>query len=380
MTFLIALNFLAILNLLLFSFILFIKKPVLRANKYLSIVMLFPIFALLLNLLTNLRLEKEYEWLFFISYLCNFVWAPMYLLYVHEMLQIRIKLRQKHLLYFFPLCIVLCQLVWFSLQPDSVRYNQYALIHQNHYPLQFIVMDLLLLLQVVAAQLYAYHLVKKRVAEIMEVFSDFKSISISWLKEFIYVYSALALISFLPVLLDLPLSYFLVFAPLGSIATYAYLLYKNMHTPDVFTPAVLDLLNQTQEEFDSNLDLHTTVSIQSVDTALIEKVQFVLKNDKLYLNSDLNILQLATACTTSIHVLSKLINDHFEKNFFDFINTYRVEEAKVKLLDTYSELYTIEGIAREVGFNSRSAFYTAFKKCTGLTPTEFKSNHKQYFN
>ena len=62
------------------------------------------------------------------------------------------------------------------------------------------------------------------------------------------------------------------------------------------------------------------------------------------------------------------------QNFFDFINGYRIKEAKRLLVDPKGELLTILAIAEEVGFNSKSSFNTAFKKITGMTPTEYKKS------
>ena len=64
----------------------------------------------------------------------------------------------------------------------------------------------------------------------------------------------------------------------------------------------------------------------------------------------------------------------FEKNFYDLINTHRVEEAKKRLIDS-NNTKTILEILYEVGFNSKSVFNSAFKKNTGFTPTEFRKKY-----
>jgi AraC-like DNA-binding protein len=68
-----------------------------------------------------------------------------------------------------------------------------------------------------------------------------------------------------------------------------------------------------------------------------------------------------------------LINEEFLVNFYDFVNKYRVEEAKRLLLDN-NRNYKIIAIAYEVGFNSKATFNRVFKKFTGLTPSDFKEN------
>ncbi len=96
-----------------------------------------------------------------------------------------------------------------------------------------------------------------------------------------------------------------------------------------------------------------------------------MDSNKPYLKSDLKISELADSLTVPYYQLSQLINDEFLVNFYDFINKYRVEEAK-KLLIEDTRNYKILAIAYEVGFNSKATFNRVFKKFTDLTPSEFK--------
>nr|WP_230688441.1 helix-turn-helix domain-containing protein [Hymenobacter jeongseonensis] len=98
-----------------------------------------------------------------------------------------------------------------------------------------------------------------------------------------------------------------------------------------------------------------------------------MQQHKPYLNPNLTIHELATGLKLPPHVLSKVINEGFEKNFFDFINSYRVEEFKAVMATPRAQHYSLLGVALEVGFNSKTAFNRAFKKQTDQTP-------RQYFN
>ena len=68
------------------------------------------------------------------------------------------------------------------------------------------------------------------------------------------------------------------------------------------------------------------------------------------------------------------VNEKFGKNFYNFVNEYRVKEARILLISNEYENYSIEGIAKTAGFNSKSVFNELFKAHTGLTPKEFKEN------
>ncbi|MCY4334687.1 MAG: AraC family transcriptional regulator [Litoreibacter sp.] len=72
----------------------------------------------------------------------------------------------------------------------------------------------------------------------------------------------------------------------------------------------------------------------------------------------------------SDNYVSQVLNEKIGQSFFDFVNSYRVKEAQTRLLNSDE---TILAIAYDIGFNSRSSFYTAFKKGTGQTPTAFRS-------
>ena len=94
-----------------------------------------------------------------------------------------------------------------------------------------------------------------------------------------------------------------------------------------------------------------------------------------FLNPTLSISNLAQQLHLPTRDLSVLINQDLNQHFFDFINAYRITKAKEILKDTSRSKLTILEILYEVGFNSKSSFNTAFKKHTGLTPTQFRKNN-----
>ncbi len=102
----------------------------------------------------------------------------------------------------------------------------------------------------------------------------------------------------------------------------------------------------------------------------IQKITDYIESEKPYLNSRLTIKELADNLNIQVYQLSKIINDGMQKNFFDFVNQYRVEEVKYQIQTNQN--YTLLGIAYECGFNSKSSFNRIFKKHTGLTPSQYK--------
>lgn len=98
--------------------------------------------------------------------------------------------------------------------------------------------------------------------------------------------------------------------------------------------------------------------------------KFVTKNQK-YMEPDLSLNSLAETLGMSVSHLSKLINTYSSYNFSDYINSLRVEQSKKLLADPNFNHYTIVSIGLECGFNSKSTFYSAFKKFSFKTPSQF---------
>jgi len=98
-----------------------------------------------------------------------------------------------------------------------------------------------------------------------------------------------------------------------------------------------------------------------------------MEAEKPFTDGDLTIQKLADKLSIPPHHLSQTINERLGQTFSDFINSYRVAEAKQRLLDPSLKHLSVLGIAIEVGFNSKSSFNSVFKKYTQMTPSEFRS-------
>lgn len=115
---------------------------------------------------------------------------------------------------------------------------------------------------------------------------------------------------------------------------------------------------------------------ETVEEVLPRLLQ-LMEKEKVFLKADLNLKSLARRLNVHYNYLSQIINEHLNQGFNDFINSYRIEEAKKKLLDPAEDNKTILDIAYDTGFYSKSVFNTAFKKFTGMTPSEFKKDKKK---
>lgn len=105
-----------------------------------------------------------------------------------------------------------------------------------------------------------------------------------------------------------------------------------------------------------------------------KKLEKIMNQEKPFLNPTLSIHDLSQIINIPAHQLSKIIHKEFGKNFFEFVNEYRINQFKDYIKLPKYKNYTILGIALECGFNSKSAFNRIFKEYTGQTPGEFKKN------
>jgi AraC-like DNA-binding protein len=108
----------------------------------------------------------------------------------------------------------------------------------------------------------------------------------------------------------------------------------------------------------------------------IRELLGLMKQEKPYLNQELTIAELAIQLNLPSHQLSRIIKENTGKNFFVFINDYRLEEFKKLAVNPKNKHISILGLAMEAGFNSKATFNRFFKNATGLTPSEFMESYK----
>jgi len=110
---------------------------------------------------------------------------------------------------------------------------------------------------------------------------------------------------------------------------------------------------------------------------LLERLDGVMRLEKPWLESAVTLADLATRCGLSPHNLSQLLNEELRTNFFDYINSRRVDEVKRCLADPAFDNQTILQIALASGFSSKTAFNTVFRQRVGTTPSEFRNRARR---
>ncbi len=157
--------------------------------------------------------------------------------------------------------------------------------------------------------------------------------------------------------------YAISFSMTISIYAIGYMVYKE---PSIFNGELLSNLFITES---NNQELTKTTK----DEFYSELLSYI-QNNKPYLDNNLRLVQLADEIGFSTHILSKLINEKARKNFNQFINEYRLEEAKKMLIEDVDS--SIKTIYFDVGFNNKATFNNAFKSKYKCTPSEYKRKYQ----
>jgi len=244
--------------------------------------------------------------------------------------------------------------------------------------LDFIVIPVYLLL---VLRLLRYHRNK-----VSNTFSNYKGRDLHWLKILIIGIFGIWIV----------INYFLYFSSFTDekslmygfgFATFFifYIGYFGTKQTAIFTNVFLEKRLINQPEITKNDDLikesittkkYNKSSLKDSDIELYhQKLTVYMEKEKPYLNNDLNLYDLASSVEISTHNLSQLLNKKFNKSFYEYINSYRVDEFKKRVQKGDYKKFTILAIALESGFNSKSSFNRIFKKATKNTPLEFIKNN-----
>ena len=124
-----------------------------------------------------------------------------------------------------------------------------------------------------------------------------------------------------------------------------------------------------ETEMEGNSQLHLS---EEYCQTLLDRILQVFENGTLYLKNTFNLAKLAKATKSNATYVSYTLNEYYGKSFSAMLNEYRIRYACVLIESPDYQNYKIEHIAQVVGYKSKSAFYTAFKKQTGLTPAQYQ--------
>lgn len=227
-------------------------------------------------------------------------------------------------------------------------------------------------------------LLRKHRRTIVNLFSFDEKINLKWVSYIVYSYLLLFLLATFLIFGAIQFQLFPIksaFALVGitlSVMLIAFgfyglrqtAIFSNIESKAISTS---DLDNGTLEKGSYSKSGLTSEKIKSLATRLTVHME----TEKPFLDENLSLTFLAEQSGISQSHLSQVINQHFQMNFYDFVNRYRVEEAKIRLSSSDFDQLSVLGIAFDCGFKSKSSFNRYFKKYTALSPSEFKKKQSK---
>ena len=312
---------------------------------------------------------KKYKDLTFFPFDNPFAYGVLIYLYVQTLTNEKRRLTRRDWLLFVPAFIFYIYQFWAFAQTMDFK-NQYEKAFHIPY------ISPLFTVTSIAFNAFLLILCLKHYRQyrtwLDENYSDTEKIKFDWLRNFLYVFTAIIALTALFNLTNnflFKLSYmqffWLSFANAFAIYYLAIAGYLRSQTIELrFTPPpeIIQIEPETKKNPISENDLEK----------FKQRLQNLMQNDKMYLEPNLTLTDLSRQIGVNSTVLSYTINNGFGKNFNDFVNEYRIAEVKEKLKD--GENTTLLGIAFDCGFNSKATFNRAFKKFTGVSPKVFQEN------
>lgn len=352
-----------------FSLLLITKKQRKTADKFLA-AFFFVICLYLLNIYSvKYALWKSHPNIILFITLVALTYGPLLYFYVSSLLGR--KITKKQLFYHsIPVIVTFLIILPFTFREDSEKWLYFTDKFIN-LPLNISIGTFL---QYLSAPIYFVWIIKMLNTHkeyLQNTHSSTEEISLNWMRKLLFGVITIWLVDCINVYglnftnLDIP-SYVSWTIKFTFIAFIIIIGYYGINQGSIFVS-----VQKKDEEIEtpacSKKILPDEAALEHTDTLIT-----YMEEKKVYLNNEIRIQDIATSLSLPVHVLSHAINSNLKQNFYDFVNTYRINEAKIRLQDEQYQNLTIVAIAFDCGFNSKATFNRLFKQYTGLTPTQYK--------
>lgn len=357
----------AAFNALFFAVLLAQKKPRALHDLILIIWLIYLGFYVGIYGLYSHELFTQFHLLSISLLSCLMLFGPFLYLYLSALVIERKHMRAMDLVHLLPFLAFNLYILSASFSPSlSEKLQIEKITAEFHPPFLFLFFLILTALSGTIYFLGTIRLFKKLDIHIFNHYSNYKDVDLGWIRKLVLIFGIVwtALIS-VTIIHHVFHLFSMVFCTDGLfLSLSAFILLIGFFG--------LQQKLDYQEEASLQPKYAGSKLDQSEASLMAKKLQKHMLESQTYLNPDLTLAQLAQESGLSSHLLSQIINEQLQLNFFDFVNGYRVEAFRQRLHDPAYKSYSLLGIALDCGFNSKSAFNRIFKKETGLTPSQFK--------
>lgn len=365
--------FIALLNGLVLIAALLSRRENRFANVILSGVVAAGLFFQFVLYLKGSGLIEEYPRFRRAGFPASLLDAPLLYLYVLSLTVPGFRWTRRHFLHFLPFVLgLLWYLAFFGFPLDSALWNSSQAFQSERYARTVIGVF------VSGAYLFAClrHLRGYR-SYVLLYFSELRRVRLRWLQWLLILFTGPWLVELIDVLTGPEVTMERYVVPLvtviilliGFFGLKQSVIFAPDQTWDVPPPQKAPPRRETIAGEGRN-------ELFSEDELVRHKegLEKLMAEQKPYLNPELRLFDLAKGLGLKAYQASELINRGFGTNFYEYVNRYRVEEAKRRLLEPAFAHMNILGIATDCGFNSKSVFNDVFRKMTGKTPSAYRTN------
>jgi AraC-like DNA-binding protein len=360
---------------LFFAFLTLQKKKALHDKILICWLIYLGLYTGIYALFSN-QLFKDFHLLSasFISLLL--LHGPFLYLYISALIDREVGFNRKNLLHFIPFLLFNLFIIVASFFPEiseRIRLDHFESEHTA--PLLF---NLFLIITVLSGPLYfilSIRLFRKLDINIFNYFSYYENVNLNWLRNLVYIFGGIwTVLMAVATVHHVCHMFSWIFCTHGlSLSLSAFIIlmgYYGLKQKEIF----IQYPDRNAEIETEPKAKYAGIFLKEADAInYVDKIKQYMATEKPYLEANLSLPELASKLEIPSHHLSRVINEQFGVNFFDFINQYRIEEVKSKIDNPEFENYSLLGIAFDSGFNTKSAFNRVFKKMTGFTPSEYKS-------
>ncbi len=354
--------------------ILFNQKKNARASKILAFLLIIIGVTCFLYALNSLAFYLEFPHLIRVVWGLPLLFGPLLYLYTKSMIDSNLRLSRIDIKHGLPFIINTILLIPFYLKSAEVKiqsldyFTASITAGTDNYAIYYYVLQFVIIGIGIHYGLRSLKVLNIYQEQLLYEFSEIQHRKVQWLNQLIWLFVALfvGLIFFnFRAAFDRYANFdYQVFFYIGTAVIVYVMSFKTFSQPQLHA---LELVNKKNKA--------SIISKKSEPVLLGEKgreLTDLMQNDKPFLNWELSAKELSEKLNISRHQLSDILNGEVGKNFYDFVNEYRVNEFKLKLLDLKNSNLTILALAYDSGFSSKSSFNLAFKKLTGMTPSQFK--------
>jgi AraC-like DNA-binding protein len=362
-----------------------------KANKWLSFFVFTMGCGFISIYLTITQTTTENSFLFKSLNCLQFLLAPSFYISITYFVNPKKVFGKMEWLHFLPFLTYFGAEMMWNYDKESISTFPIFAINEN---LSFLVRNILPFIAIIYLA-KSYNLLAKHKSNLKRIASSINEISLEWLLQFLFILSitivtwindALFGLPFLTEATNFVYVVSLFFLAYFSIKQKAIFAFEEKHIKEISE------IIEDKSDSDRRLKEGKNVEIPSDGSGIKEKTKrlnveqmenlgtqliSLMEKDKLFLDNELNLPTVAEKLGISIHEASFLINENTNDNFYNFINKYRVEEAKRLLASPKSMAQlNILGIAYNSGFNSKTTFNTTFKRIVGISPSQYSKEQK----